>query len=981
MSRKGLARLAMALLCLAVAATTASAQVFTGRIDVTAKDGTGAVLPGVTVELSGVQATSSVTDTRGEAHFLNLAPGRYTVEARLSGFNTYRNENVPVNAGSVIPLEVTLTVSGVSESVTVAAETPVIEAKRPAVATNVSLDELQRIPTSRDPWVVLQTVPGVIVDRVNVGGAESGQQSNYKAKGAGVNQNTWNMDGVAITDMAALGSSPTYYDFDMFQEMRVTTGGADVTSATPGVQLDFVLRSGTNNWRGSGRYYFENKDLQSDNLDPTLAGQITSYNRVNKYFDTGAEGGGPILKDKLFVWGAYGRTEPRLEIYSYTGPSGATFINQTPDCKPLGTSSTVGPNVFAISARDCTKLVNYSGKATAEISNSTRASFTYFRGNKQKFGRSASATRPAETTWNQDGPTEMFKGEINHTFGNSLFATARYAHINSGFSFEPQGGLDTTVYRDDNRVYHGTYYEYTTDRPQDTLAFEANYFKGNHELKAGLGWRRSLVDSSVVWPGGIYSFHRNYPNIEATIVRDWASSGEGLYWNGYVGDTYTRDRLTINAGLRWDRSAASIRETSVPANPLSDLLPAITAPAVKNAVVWNTITPRIGVAYALGAERKTLVRASYSMFAAQLDSNFAATVASAIPYYSYVYWAGTDTNGNNRLDPSEFTTFQGTYGFDPENPLGGNPDKIGKYKTPKTHEVLLGAEHELMPNFGVTGTFTWRKYTDFNWLHFRGVTGADYTQAGTVSGNDPVIGSYNVPYYAVNPDAVPADFGRVFEARDGYTQRYLGFEVAATKRMSNNWMMRMAWSSGANREYFSGPEAQADPTPSPPGTSQFTLLSPNKDGGLVLEQTAGSGKSSIYLASPKYQYILTGAYQAPWGINLGLNYLFRQGFASPYYMSSVPGSADDISGTDKTVLLVSDVDQNRLPNVHSFDARVSKNLKYDRFSLDLDLDMFNLFNASTTLGRQFDSGAGNFNQILEIENPRIIRLGVRVSFN
>src|SRR5262245_61660880 len=300
--RRRLVQVALAALYLAVFAVPSSAQVFTGRIDATVKDSTGAVLPGVTVELTGIETRRAVTDSQGQVHFLSLAPGRYTLTATLSGFNTYKNDNVPIGAGSVIDLPIALTVGGVTQQVNVTADTPIVEAKRQTVSTNVSLDELQNIPSSRDPWVVLQTVPGVVVDRVNVGGAESGQQSNYQAKGAGTKDNTWNMDGIAITDMAALGSSPTYYDFDMFQGMQVTTGGADPSNPTPGVQLNFVLRSGTNAFRGSGRYYFENDGMQADNIASALEGQITSYNRVNTYFDTGIEGGGPIIKNKVFAW-------------------------------------------------------------------------------------------------------------------------------------------------------------------------------------------------------------------------------------------------------------------------------------------------------------------------------------------------------------------------------------------------------------------------------------------------------------------------------------------------------------------------------------------------------------------------------------------------------------------------------------------------------------------------------------------------------
>ena len=158
-----------------------------------------------------------------------------------------------------MPLKISLAVAGVSTQVQVTSEAPVVDTKKMTTSTNVSVEELQNIPSSRDPWVVLQTVPGVIVDRVNVGGAESGQQSNYQAKGASGADNTWNIDGIAVTDMAATGSTPTYYDFDMFQEMQVTTGGADVTSATPGVQLNMVLKSGSNTPHGSTRIYFENE--------------------------------------------------------------------------------------------------------------------------------------------------------------------------------------------------------------------------------------------------------------------------------------------------------------------------------------------------------------------------------------------------------------------------------------------------------------------------------------------------------------------------------------------------------------------------------------------------------------------------------------------------------------------------------------------------------------------------------------------------
>jgi hypothetical protein len=132
---------------------------------------------------------------------------------------------------------------------------------------------------------------------------------------------------------------------------------------------------------------------------------------------------------------------------------------------------------------------------------------------------------------------------------------------------------------------------------------------------------------------------------------------------------------------------------------------------------------------------------------------------------------------------------------------------------------------------------------------------------------------------------------------------------------------------------------------------------------------------------PRYQFLLTGAYQAKWGINLGINYVMREGYATPYYASSILEDGEDIlAGTGKNVLLSTDVDDFRLPTVHSFDARVSKMFAVDRLNLHVDFDAFNLFNASTVLVRQIDFSSSSFNAPREIMNPRIFRLGVRVQF-
>src|SRR5262245_30303925 len=155
-------------------ASPSAAQVAAGRIDATVTDSTGAVLPGVTVDISGPQNRTEVTDPTGQVHFLNLAPGTYSVAAKIQGFSDYVNHSVPVAVGAAVPLKISMAIAGVSTQVQVSAETPTLDVKKTTTTTHVTVEELQNVPSARDPWVVMQTVPGIIVDRVNVGGSESG---------------------------------------------------------------------------------------------------------------------------------------------------------------------------------------------------------------------------------------------------------------------------------------------------------------------------------------------------------------------------------------------------------------------------------------------------------------------------------------------------------------------------------------------------------------------------------------------------------------------------------------------------------------------------------------------------------------------------------------------------------------------------------------------------------------------------------------
>lgn len=951
MMRNGAWKTGPLLLAVLLFAATGAAQVYQGRMDITVVDSTGAVLPGVTVEITGPESKSATTDAKGEVHLLNLPPGIYQVKAMLAGFTEYQNRTVPVVAGGSVPLRIALKVAGVEEQVDVTAESPVIDTKKQTTATNVTLEELQNIPNARDPWVVMQTVPSIIVDRVNVGGAESGQQSNFTAKGAGRGDATWNLDGVPVTDMAATGATSTYFDFDAFQEISVTTGGADVQSATPGVQLNFAMKTGGDTPHGAARIYFENEGMQSNNmpadLAKTIGGKSGKGNRTEQYADYGFDLGGPLMKGKWWAWGSYGKTDVRIRTLT--------------------------------DVLDRTVLANWAFKTQAQVEPRTRTGFTFFRGDKLKWGRGASATRTDATTWNQSGPTSIYKGEASWA-GNNLFLVGRYAYADMGFQLVPRGGMESgkEPYLDDSGVWHNSFVFYKTTRPQKTFNVDANYFRGRQEFKFGYAWRQFPVDSISEWPGSkIITLHDGYPNLYVMVAREVRAQTKGAYQNFYVGDTISLDRMTINLGVRWDYQTSTLLDNEVKGVAGFTLLPGIKALGVENVYSYNDLTPRLGLTYALDENRKTQLRASYSIFASQLgaaNSGFINPVG-----YSYIYYLAVDRNGDKIAQLNEILFnegLQGYYGIDPDNPTKAtSSNKVGDVKAPRTQEIIAGIDRELMPNFGLSASFTYRNIDRLTWSPLIGIRKPQYVQTGTLTGSETETGSYSVPYYALPASLVPPGGGKESINREGYHQRYVGLELAATKRLSNRWMARFGFSTNSHKEFFDDPnKAISDPNPSP--------TNPYKDGGDVVSQTGGSGKSQIYLIVPKYQFIANGLYQGPLGINFGANYVMRQGFGQPWFQSRV--STGDPLGR-KTLLIARDVSGDRLPAVHSFDIRVEKAFTIDRMNVYVDLDVFNLGNAATVLGRQYDhrfprTSPTGFGRTTEIMNPRIARLGVRLTF-
>jgi Carboxypeptidase regulatory-like domain len=963
----------------------AAAQLQRGAIYGTVVDNTGAVLPGVNVTLSSpVSAPHTVVSGgQGEFRFGELDPGNYTLTASLQGFAPFSRKNIVVAVGSDVQIPVQMALAGVKQEVTVTAATPVLNEKEHGNSTTFGEAALNDIPTARDPWVLMQQVPGVLIDRINVGGSESGQQSTISARGDNGNNTMWNIDGVTITDMGAIGSSPTYYNFDVFQEAQFTTGSTDPRQQTGALGINLVTKRGTNDFHGLGRYFFDNHNLQTTNLPsnivpcpPGVTVGVGCYkgNSINQIADYGGDIGGPILKNKLWFWGSLARNDIRM--FAITG------------------------------APDNTKLDSASAKVDFQATPSNHANFFYYRGDKVKIGRNAGVTRPPETTWNQGGPTDIYKFEDTHTFGAHLMVAGRYAHVTGGFFLTPQGGLNANVFNDESGAWHGSYIDYSTNRPQDQVNADASYFRGMHEVKVGFQYRRTPITSASQWPNGYYSVvNAVEPGISSvTLTRANAAAEIQNNTGFYVGDTISLNRVTIDASLRYDRQRGFNSAATVPANPLAPaLLPSISFPDQTPLFTFNSWSPRIGAT--MHVNDKTNVRASYAMFEGQLPAAY--MFATNPVQLSAVTYAYADP-GNHVPTASniDFSTILSSYGFDPANPtlLQAANTVDSDLKAPRTHSVVVALDREVMANFALSTSFGYAYTNRIPWQTYPGLTTADFVQVGTIGTINTAAGqiSSNTPIYDLAP-GIDLPPGSLLQNRPGYHQRYWNWDITATKRLADKWMFRGSFTVNNNQEYFTDPALSIqDPTALSisgsgsvgAGTAshtqfgQTTFVQPNVNGGVIplWGGNASGSKQDVFLHA-KWNYSLMGMYQFGWGINASAAVYGHQGYPTPSYVIVNRGGL----GSRSPVLIDPTIDDTRNPNVNIVDLRAEKSFTFRGVSIIGSADVFNAFNSNTTLQVTRNAGTLNlatgaftptatFAQAREIVSPRIFRLGVRVQF-
>lgn len=916
----------------------------TGNIYGTVVDEDDVPLPGVTVTLVSdlIGEMGFVTTQRGAFRFLSLSPGTYELRAELSGFASWRRENILVQTGSNVTIEVEMVPQTLEEEVTVTASNPVVDVKKTTVAMNLSVDELQSMPTARDPWVILELSPGVIMDRENVGGSESGQQSNFVSRGVGRGATNWNLDGIDTTDQVSAGAASQYYDFDAFDEIQIQTAATDITAFTAGAQVNLVTKRGSNRLSGGARGYWADENFQSQNTPPDFDLEEA---KVSSIVDTGANIGGPIIRDKLWFWTGFGFQDIRV-------------------------LDVVGETIT-------TKIYNFELKLNATLGKHRIETFFNFTDNP-KMGRIANlAIDGWGARYDQTAPKPIFKIQDEIAASDNLFISLKASYAGFGFKLTPIGGLRGVAISDDaTGAYYNTF-RYGSDYQRDQYFGQAlgslyaeDVLGADHEFKFGAEFKHSIGKRIRPYAESRNRF-RDYEAGRSYRVYTYRDSdyNYGIERLGlFVQDSISLGRLTVLASLRYDRQWGNIKENTVQGTNVSwaDVqLPSVTVDAQPANVIWNTFSPRLGLIYDITGDGKTIAKLNLGLYGNRYDPAFCGDLAST---YGYIYWDWDDANSDTMVQSDEisrprvrdqFTQLEPDDVFDPN------------LTSPQTLEITAGIERELFADVAGGALFIYRKnYNDYwsiNYVEEDGVLRLPTSADWVIGGYSPdEYGGY--PWYEYSDGIEWSDEEYTFQRPDFYT-RYLGFELSFKKRFSasSKWLLNGSITIQDWRRYYPTQASYNDPT----NVEQL-------DGEYAgyISSSSGATEQSI---NPRWMGKLGFAVQIPFDINVGGTFIIRDGYILREIYTDRAVERNEID--DNPSVYSAPYGTHRLPTFAMLNLRVDKSIMIaERAKFTFSIDAFNIFNSNTTTSQEDTITNSNYGQIYRYVSPRIFRFGVRFSF-
>ena len=914
-------------------ATTEAQSSITGVV----RDTSGAVMPGVTVEAASdaliEKVKSAVTDGNGVYRIVDLRPGMYVVTFTLPGFQTVRREGISLAAEFTATVNTELRVGELAETITVTGQSPLVDTTTAVHTQVLDRSAIEELPSGRMIQSIGQLIPGVNLSLPDVGGARAMQQTYMNTHGMTAANNTVLVDGMMVNGLQGDGAIQQYHNEATNQEMSYQTSGINADTSAGGVRLNMIPREGGNRFSGDFRYSLRPGDWQGSNLtDRHVQAGLQAGNAVDRIIDATFSQGGPIKRDRLwfFVSARYNSVNTKIaNTFFDDGSQGIDdqFIRQasarlTWQMSPRNKLSGYFDEIDKYRGHDMQSGVDPEESALQWFSPAYHTA-------QLKWTSTMSSRMLLEAGWSSNieyytnsyrpgvekprGTAEWFAGASRVDTLQSLRRTAATSQTTQ--SPERQNLQASLSYvTGSHNVKFG--FQYTWGDFMHTLDANADL---TQQYRSPIGTRPYSVPDSVVI--------RNTPLVYGErLNRDLGF---------YAQDSWKLNRLTINAGVRWENVKAQVLAGQSPAGRF---VPERNFAEIENLPNWKDWAPRFAIVYDLFGNSKTALKYSLNRYNQSRTTGIAADYNPLVSATATLPWR--DVNGNDIAEGERgctgyprvgceinFTTLATNFGTAALN-------EYGNYPRTWNLESALELQHEIMPR--LSGTVSWFRgnFHNLTTTINRSYTHADYT-----------------PYTVYNPltgEAIQV-FARTTEARP---TRNLDTFDPERKRDYESFNIEFNSRPGRGIFLFGGlaVERQLDiscTAPDDPNTLRFCN---DHENGVPYRKS----------------FKLSGSVPLPWGINASAVFQSNHGTASSRTLAATRGTTtypatcpapcpanqvilpSNIFGQSLTVNLV-DGDTVYTDRINQLDLRFGRTFEIGRIRVIPSVEIFNVNNSDAII--------------------------------
>ncbi len=908
-----------------VLALPAGAQTTTGTIRGDVTDDAGDALPGATITVTGARGVERVVASGANGSYLTpaLAPGAYSVEAALEGMQTQRADDVRVTIGGTATVDFAL--SGTfTEELVVTSAAPLLDLTSSEMGTNYSSEFTEDLPTHRNFWDLVSVSPGM---------SQSTEDSTSQtAYGSSITSNSWNVDGLDVTGPET-GNAWWYVNPDIIEEIQVLGIGAPAEFGNmTGAAINVVTKSGGNEYKGSFNSYFQFDELTDEGAK--ING--IPYSR-DKFEDITLSLGGPIKRDRawFFVAAQYSR-----DAFAVPG---------------------VEPQFAPETAYD-----RYDAKLDFSFSDRTQLDAKYHF-EEYDIAETGSAFIAPEAAGAEFGENPAVGAGFSHTISNRTLFEAHYAgwwgddfwrsqtgSTESTFiDFSPPGGGPAV--QTGNIAYPYDYELYRHQGDVKMSQFAEDFLHGDHDFRFGIQYSYGSADT-ISFPAGngyYYAYDYDYygtiyPYYYLYTWTPFHYGNEQHSTAAFVDDSWrVNDRLTLNLGVRYD-----IHKGWIPDYPRLDASQSPTGetiPGRDDVIDWKVLSPRLGFAYVVGEEARTVVRGSAGIyFDGNVGGNWNYPAPQTPPLLTFL------CDG----PPPTTCDFSEPYDVDLVGDVGVDPN----LDPPRAEQYSLGAERQIGDSMAAGIQLVYKETKDLIGWEILGDGVYDL-----VDFTDPITGEV-VQLVSFSDENAPTirkgnrpGAGSLAPGEE-YHQDYRAAVITFERRQRDGWslMSSYTWSKSEGLLPRAGLQTQGSPF-----YGSLNGSDPNE--WLRAEQLLQNDR--------EHMLRVQGDFNLPWNSEVTAALNWQSG--RPY---SRLARVTDLEQGGVGIVIEPASDDTRLPSVMLLDVGLGKRFSLGSdVELKVDLQIFNLLNDdSNQFWEDLNLGPNEVLVASDFVYPRraMVRLGV-----